>query len=72
VLSILSRREEGFCAEDSIIATAFAAQAAVALENSRLYDEIQRAYVYRFTGQASYGRLLSGTMAVAKPMVPPG
>ena len=44
VLSILSRREEGFCAEDLIIATAFAAQAAVALENSRLYDEIQRAY----------------------------
>jgi signal transduction histidine kinase/ActR/RegA family two-component response regulator len=44
VLSILSRREEGFCAEDLIMATAFAAQAAVALENSRLYDEIQRAY----------------------------
>jgi hypothetical protein len=27
-----------------MIATAFAAQAAVALENSRLYQEIQRAY----------------------------
>jgi len=30
--------------EDVMIATAFAAQAAVALENSRLYQEIQRAY----------------------------
>jgi len=44
VLTILSRRQEGFCAEDLIIATAFAAQAAVALENSRLYHETQRAY----------------------------
>jgi len=44
VLTILSRRPEGFCAEDLIIATAFAAQAAVALENSRLYHETQRAY----------------------------
>ena len=44
VLSVLSRRDEGFSAEDVMIATAFAAQAAVALENSRLYQEIQRAY----------------------------
>jgi signal transduction histidine kinase len=44
VLTILSRRPEGFCAEDLIIATAFAAQAAVALENSRLFHETQRAY----------------------------
>jgi signal transduction histidine kinase/ActR/RegA family two-component response regulator len=44
VLSILTRRAEGFCAEDLIIATAFAAQAAVALENSRLYHETTRAY----------------------------
>ncbi|HEV8532448.1 MAG TPA: GAF domain-containing protein [Methylomirabilota bacterium] len=44
VLTILSRRPEGFCAEDLIMATAFAAQAAVALENSRLYQETQRAY----------------------------
>src|SRR6266849_161513 len=44
VLTILSRRPEGFCAEDLIIATAFTAQAAVALENSRLYHETQRAY----------------------------
>ena len=44
VLSVLSRRDEGFSAEDLMIATAFAAQAAVALENSRLYQETQRAY----------------------------
>jgi GAF domain-containing protein len=44
VLSVLSRRDEGFSAEDVMIATAFAAQAAVALENSRLYQETQRAY----------------------------
>src|SRR2546428_13403026 len=44
VLTIPSRRPEGFCAEALIIATAFAAQAAVALENSRLYHETQRAY----------------------------
>jgi len=44
VLSIRTRREEGFSAEDLMIATAFASQAAVALENSRLYQETQRAY----------------------------
>ncbi len=44
VLSIRTRREEGFSAEDVRIATAFASQAAVALENSRLYHETQRAY----------------------------
>src|SRR2546428_10280236 len=44
VLTIPSRRPEGFCAEALIMATAFAAQAAVALENSRLYHETQRAY----------------------------
>jgi signal transduction histidine kinase/CheY-like chemotaxis protein len=44
VLSIRTRREQGFSAEDLAIASAFAAQAAVALENSRLYDEIQRAF----------------------------
>ena len=44
VLSVLSRRDGGFSAEDLMIATAFAAQAAVALENSRLYQETQRAY----------------------------
>jgi signal transduction histidine kinase/CheY-like chemotaxis protein len=44
VLSILSRRDEGFSAEGLMIGTAFASQAAVALENSRLYHETQRAY----------------------------
>ena len=44
VLSIRTRREEGFSPEDLTIATAFASQAAVALENSRLYQETQRAY----------------------------
>jgi signal transduction histidine kinase/ActR/RegA family two-component response regulator len=44
VLSIRTRREDGFSSEDLRIATAFASQAAVALENSRLYHETQRAY----------------------------
>ncbi len=44
VLSIRTRRADGFSAEDVMIATAFASQAAVALENSRLYQETQRAY----------------------------
>jgi signal transduction histidine kinase/CheY-like chemotaxis protein len=44
VLSIRTRRDEGFSAEDLMIATAFASQAAVALENNRLYQETQRAY----------------------------
>ncbi len=44
VLSIRTRRERGFSAEDLQIVTAFAAQAAVALENSRLYQETRRAY----------------------------
>src|SRR5713226_3511593 len=44
VLSIRTSREEGYSAEDVRIATAFASQAAVALENSRLYHETQRAY----------------------------
>ena len=44
VLSVRTRREGGFSAEDLAMATAFAAQAAVALENSRLLQETQRAY----------------------------
>jgi len=43
VLSIRTRRSEGFSAEDVAIATSFAAQAAIALENARLYDESERA-----------------------------
>jgi signal transduction histidine kinase len=44
VLSIRTRREQGFSSEDLAIASAFASQAAVALENSRLYQETRRAY----------------------------
>ncbi len=41
VLSIRTRREEGFSPEDLAIATAFAAQAAIALENARLYRQAE-------------------------------
>src|SRR4029077_2377626 len=44
VLSVRTRREQGFSLEDLALAMAFAAQAAVALENSRLYQETERAY----------------------------
>ncbi len=44
VLSIQTRRVEGFSPEDLTAATAFASQAAVALENSRLLHETRRAY----------------------------
>jgi signal transduction histidine kinase len=44
VLSIRTKREGGFSAEDVTVATAFASQAAVALENSRLYQETRWAY----------------------------
>jgi len=44
VVSLRSRREGGWSPDDLTIATAFASQAAVALENSRLYLEIRRAY----------------------------
>jgi signal transduction histidine kinase len=44
VLSIRTRQGAGFSAEDLMVATAFASQAAIALENSRLYSETQRAY----------------------------
>ena len=44
VLSVRTRREQGFSLEDLALAMAFAAQAAIALENSRLYQETQRAY----------------------------
>jgi signal transduction histidine kinase/DNA-binding response OmpR family regulator len=43
VLSLRTRRKDGFSSEDLMIATAFASQAAVALENNRLYQETQRA-----------------------------
>jgi two-component system cell cycle sensor histidine kinase/response regulator CckA len=44
VLSVRTRRERGFSLEDLALAMAFAAQAAIALENSRLYQQTQRAY----------------------------
>ena len=44
VLSVRTKRPAGFSDEDLSIATAFASQAAVALENSRLYQETDRAY----------------------------
>jgi signal transduction histidine kinase/ActR/RegA family two-component response regulator len=44
VLSIRVRRESGFSTEDVSLATAFAAQAAIALENSRLYQQTRQAY----------------------------
>jgi len=44
VLSVRTRREQGFSLEDLALAMAFAAQAAIALENSRLYQATQRAY----------------------------
>jgi signal transduction histidine kinase len=43
VLSIETRRPEGFSAEDVAIASAFASEAAVALENVRLYQEVKDA-----------------------------
>jgi len=41
VLSIRTRRPTGFSKDDETIATAFASQAATALENARLFREVQ-------------------------------
>src|SRR5260370_588613 len=43
-LTVRTSRDEGFSAADVEMATAFASQAAIALENSRLYQETQRAF----------------------------
>src|SRR4029453_15740770 len=43
VLSLRTRRPSGFSQEDETIATAFASQAATALENARLFREVQMA-----------------------------
>jgi GAF domain-containing protein len=43
VLSIRTKRPGGFSAEDETIAGAFASHAAVALENARLYEEVDEA-----------------------------
>jgi signal transduction histidine kinase len=44
VLGIRTARDAGFSAQDVVTAEAFAAQAAVALQNSRLYHETRQAY----------------------------
>ncbi|MEX2223776.1 MAG: GAF domain-containing protein [Candidatus Rokuibacteriota bacterium] len=44
VVNTWTRRAEGFSPEDQALLTAFASQAAVALENARLYQEIERSY----------------------------
>jgi PAS domain S-box-containing protein len=44
VLTIRSSRESGFTAADVDMAKAFASQAAIALDNSRLYQESQQAF----------------------------
>jgi len=44
VLTVRTRRPEGYSAEDLAVATAFASQAATALENARLYQQAQHAY----------------------------
>jgi len=41
VLSIRTRRAQGFSSEDLAVATAFAAQAAIALENAHLYRQAE-------------------------------
>ena len=43
VLSVQLRREQPISSEDVALATAFASQAAIALENSRLYSELRTA-----------------------------
>ena len=52
VLSIRTRRQQGFSGEDLALVETFAAQAAIALENARLYHEAQRAYEELATTQA--------------------
>ena len=44
VLSAWTRRPTGFSADDLTIVAALASQAAVALENDRLYQELERSY----------------------------
>jgi signal transduction histidine kinase len=44
VLSILTKQSAGFSREDLATVTAFASQAAVTLDNARLYQQVQRAY----------------------------
>jgi GAF domain-containing protein/anti-sigma regulatory factor (Ser/Thr protein kinase) len=61
VLSIRTRREAGFSERDVAIATAFAAQAAIAVQNARLYTDAERR---RLTAErlADVGRLISQSL----------
>lgn len=61
VLSIRIRRDGGFSQRDVIIATAFAAQAAIAVQNARLYVDAERR---RQTAErlADVGRLISQSL----------
>jgi GAF domain-containing protein len=61
VFSIRTRREEGFSESDVAISTAFAAQAAIALETARLYSDAERR---RQTAErlADVGRLISQSL----------
>ena len=44
VLTVHTQKKRGFSDEDVSIVSAFAAQAATAMENARLYEELRRAY----------------------------
>jgi len=44
VLTVHTQKKRGFSDEDVAIVSAFAAQAATAMENARLYEELRRAY----------------------------
>jgi GAF domain-containing protein/anti-sigma regulatory factor (Ser/Thr protein kinase) len=61
VLSIRTRREAGFSERHVAIATAFAAQAAIAVQNVRLYTDAERR---RLTAErlADVGRLISQSL----------
>lgn len=44
MISVTRREAAAFTADDALLASAFASQAAIALENARLYGELNRAY----------------------------